>query len=137
MTTNAYEKPLPAQIGLSKEFYDYCRQRELRFQRCADCSAWRHVPRQQCAGCGSQRWAWETSSGRGVVFTWTVVARAMHPAFVADVPYAPVVVELDEGVRLVSEVLDCPPDELAIGMPVEVDFVDVTPELTLPKFRRA
>lgn len=137
MTASAYDKPLPALEGLSKEFYDWCRQHELRFQRCADCAAWRHVPREQCAECGSPRWEWAKSSGRGVVFTWTVVARAMHPAFVADVPYAPVVVELDEGVRLVSEVLDCSPDELAIGMPVDVAFVDVTPELTLPKFRRA
>jgi hypothetical protein len=135
--TNTYDKPLPALVGLSKEFYDFCQQRELRFQRCADCNAWRHVPREQCAQCGSRRWQWAKSHGLGVVFTWTVVARAMHPAFVADVPYAPVVVELDEGVRLVSDVVDCPPDELAIGMRVRVEFVDVTPDVTLPKFRRA
>ena len=129
-------KPLPHLQGLAKEFYDWCRQRELRFQRCRGCGAWRHVPREMCAACGSWEWEWARSSGRGTVFTWTVAARAMHPAFQADVPYAPVVVEMEEGVRLVSVVVETAPDALVIGMPVEVVFDDVTPEVTLPKFRR-
>ena len=130
-------KPLPQLVGFSKEFYGWCKQGELRFQRCSDCGAWRHVPRPMCAGCGSLRWEWARSSGRGTVFTWTVATRAMHPAFQGDVPYAPVVVEMAEGVRMLSQVIDCPPDELAIGMPVEVVFEEATPEITLPKFRRA
>lgn len=137
MTETAHAKPLPAMEGLAKEFYEYCRRRELRFQRCGDCGAWRHVPREMCAACGSWRWEWAPSSGRGTVFTWTVVARALHPAFQNDAPYAPVVIEMDEGVRLLSQVVDCAPNELAIGMPVEVVFEDVTAEVTLPKFRRA
>jgi uncharacterized OB-fold protein len=60
----------------------------------------------------------------------------VHPAFEHDVPYASVVAEMEEGVRLLSTVIDCPPDELTIGMPVEVVFEAVTPEVTLPKFRR-
>jgi hypothetical protein len=71
------------------------------------------------------------------VFTWTVIARALHPAFQNDTPYAPVVIEMDEGVRLLSQVVDCAPDQLRIGMPVEVVFDAVTSEITLPKFRRA
>ena len=135
-TANVYQKPLPAMGGLTGEFYGWCKQRELRFQRCTGCGAWRHVPREQCAACGSQQWEWARSSGHGSVFTWTVVARAMHPSFQDDVPYAAVVIELEEGVRLVSEVVHCPPEALDIGMPVEVVFEDVTPEVTLPKFRR-
>jgi uncharacterized OB-fold protein len=65
-----------------------------------------------------------------------VVVHALHPAFREDTPFAPTVVELEEGVRLLSRVVDCPPDQLEIGMPVEVVFDDVTPELSLPKFRR-
>jgi uncharacterized OB-fold protein len=129
-------RPLPALQGLTQQFYDWCRQRELRFQRCGDCGTWRHVPRETCARCGSFRWDWQRSSGKGRIFTWTVAARAMHPAFTADVPYAPVVVEMDEGVRVVSLMIDCPPDELEIDMPVEVTFDAVTPEVTLPRFRR-
>ena len=133
----AYSKPLPAMQGFSKEFYDWCKQHELRFQRCSECGVWRHVAREMCAECGSMQWEWAKSSGRGTVFTWTVVVRALHPAFQDNVPYAPVVVEMDEGVRIVSTVVDCPPDELEIGMPVEVYFDAVTSEITLPRFRRA
>jgi uncharacterized OB-fold protein len=60
----------------------------------------------------------------------------MHPAFTQEVPYAPVIIQMEEGVRLVSWVVDCPPDELRTGMPVEVFFDSVTPDVTLPRFRR-
>ena len=137
MTETACAKPLPAMEGLAKEFYGWCKQNELRFQRCTACGTWRHVPREMCAACGSWQWEWARSSGRGTVFTWTVIARALHPAFQNDTPYAPVVIEMDEGVRLLSQVVDCAPDQLRIGMRVEVVFDAVTPESTLPKFRRA
>ncbi len=137
MSETAYAKPLPTLEGFAKEFYGWCKQHELRFQRCRDCRAWRHVPREICPACGSWEWEWSRSSGRGTVFTWTVIARALHPAFQHDTPYAPVVIEMHEGVRLLSQVVDCAPDQLRIGMPVEVVFDAVTPEITLPKFRRA
>ncbi|MFN8628479.1 MAG: OB-fold domain-containing protein [Candidatus Binatia bacterium] len=135
--TEPYTKPLPVLDGLTREFYGWCQQHELRFQRCSDCGVWRHVPRELCAACGSWKWEWAKASGRGTVFTWTVVARALHPAFQSETPYAPVVVEMDEGVRLLASVVDCPPDQLRIGMPVEAIFEAVTPEVTLPKFKRA
>lgn len=122
--------------GLTKQFYDWCARSELRFQRCGQCGAFRHVPRELCAECGSFDWQWERSSGRGTVFTYTVVARALHPAFAQAVPYAAVVVELEEGVRLLSNIVDCPPDELRIGMPVQVAFERQTDAITLPVFRR-
>lgn len=129
--------PLPLVEGFAKEFYDWCKQRELRFQRCYGCGSWRHVPREMCADCGSFDWEWARSAGRGKVFTWTVVARAMHPAFQNRVPYAPVVIEMEEGVRLLSQVVDVPASELRIDMPVEVVFEDVSADITLPRFRRA
>ncbi len=132
----AYDKPLPVLEGLSGEFYAWCRQGELRFQRCTDCGTFRHVPRELCAQCNSFAWEWARSSGRGTVYTWTVVQRALHPAFVDATPLAPVVVEMEEGVRLLGNMIDCAPQELAIGMPVEVEFEAVTPEVSLPRFRR-
>lgn len=135
-TEPSVPKPLPVLEGLTGEFYAWCKQEQLRFQRCTACSTWRHVPREICAECGSWDWEWAQSSGRGSVFTWTVVVRAMHPAFREDVPLAPTVIELEEGVRLLSQVVDCSPDDLEIGMPVEVVFEAVTEEVTLPKFRR-
>jgi uncharacterized OB-fold protein len=89
-----------------------------------------------CPACGAFEWEWARSSGRGTVYTWTVGVRALHPAFGDDAPYAPVVVEMEEGVRVLGTVVDCPPEELEIGMPVTVVFDDVTPRVTLPRFRR-
>ncbi len=132
-----YSKPLPVLEGLTAEFYGWCRKGELRFQKCGECGSWRHMPREMCPECGSTEWAWQKSSGTGKVFTWTVAARPLHPAFADAAPYAPVVVEMEEGVRVLSELVDCAPADLAIDMPVEVVFDEVTPEITLPKFRKA
>ena len=76
-------------------------------------------------------------SGRGTVFSYAVMHQVYHPGFAAEVPYAVVVVELAEGARLVSNLVDCPLRDVTIGMPVEVVFEEVTPEVTLPKFRPA
>ena len=130
-----YAKPLPRGEDMHGEFYQFCKQHELRFQRCQACGAWRHMPRESCAACGSFNWSWERSSGQGQVFSWTVVYRALHPGFTPDVPYATVIIELAEGVRMVSCVLDLDPEQLRVGLPVAVVFNDVTPEVTLPKFR--
>ncbi len=131
-----YRRPLPLMQGMTKEFYQNCSRRELCFQRCSGCRKLRHVPTPRCASCGSWEWEWSPSSGRGKLVTWTVVRRPMHPEFAEAVPYAPAVIELEDGVRMVSWVVDCSPEELAVGMPVEVVFDDVTDEVTLPKFRR-
>jgi len=93
------------------------------------------MPRESCAACGSFNWSWERSSGKGQVFSWTVMHRALHPGFTPDIPYATVIIELAEGVRMVSRVLDLDPEQLRVGLPVAVVFDDVTPEVTLPKFR--
>ena len=69
------------------------------------------------------------------MFTWTTIHQAMHPAFAADVPYAVVVVEIDEGVRIVSNLLGIPPSDLRLDLPVEVTFERRSDELTLPIFR--
>jgi uncharacterized protein len=136
MAETAYKRPLPRRRGMAGEFYEYCKKHELRFQRCTDCGTWRHVPRDMCAKCGSFNWAWAQSSGKGKLFSWTTVMQPMLPQFADRVPYSPVVIEMDEGVRILSELVDVPNEELRLGLPVEVAFDDVTPEVTLPKFRR-
>ncbi|MDG2335600.1 MAG: Zn-ribbon domain-containing OB-fold protein [Myxococcota bacterium] len=132
-----YSLPLPVLEGHSADFYGFCKEGELRFQRCDGCGAWRHVPRELCAECGSWDWTWTRSSGKGEVFTYTVVGRALHPAFADSAPYAVSVVEMEEGVRMLSRVADVDPAELEIGMRVQVDFEAVTEEISLPIFRRA
>jgi uncharacterized protein len=132
-----YRLPLPHAAGRAAEFYDFCRRHELRFQRCTGCGAWRHVPRDMCAKCGSFEWEWARSSGKGKLFSWTTAIQPMMPQFKDLVPYSPAIIELEEGVRIVSWLTDVKPDELTLGMPLEVTFDDVTPNVTLPKFRRA
>ena len=135
--TPDYPRPLPRLRGFAADFYAYCRKHELRFQRCANCGRWRHVPRDMCAACGSFDWEWVRSSGKGSLFSWTTTMQPMMPQFADLVPYSPVVVELEEGVRMLSWLVDVDADDFALGLPVEVVFDDVTPDVTLPKFRRA
>jgi uncharacterized OB-fold protein len=130
-------RPRPVLDGTTGEFYAHCARGELRFQRCSTCGAWRHPPRVLCAVCGSPRWGWERSSGRGRVFSWTVVHQAMHPAFAPLVPYAVVVVETDEGVRIVANLGGVGPEAVRLGLPVTVAFERVDDALTLPTFRPA
>lgn len=136
-----YNKPLPGLDGLTGEFYNFCKAGELHFQRCSDCDTFRHIPREMCAECNSFGWEWVKSSGKGTIFSWVVVNRALHPAFYDPspdaVPMAPIVVEMEEeGVRLTGNMVDFPPDELEMGMAVEVVYEAVTDEVTLPRFRR-
>ena len=112
-------KPLPRGEGLWGEFFAYCRQGELRFQCCSECGTWRHMPREACRACGSVDWAWELSSGLGHVYTWTVTHRALHPGFADDVPYAAVIAELEEGVRIAAQADGINLTDLRLGLPVQ------------------
>ena len=127
----------PTPSGFSAEFYQHCAHGELRFQRCSKCRTWRHPPRVTCGQCGSEEWAWEASSGRGTLFSWTVTHQGLAPGFAEDVPYAVVVVELEEGPRLVSGVRGIAPEELELGLSLQVEFVPVSDAIALHCFRRA
>lgn len=116
----AVARPTPRGEGLWGEFVAFCKQGELRFQRCADCGTWRHIPREGCRDCGSTQWTWDRSSGLGRIYTWTVTYRALHPGFTEDVPYTAVIAELDEGVRITAMADGIDPAELQLGLPVQV-----------------
>jgi uncharacterized OB-fold protein len=85
----------------------------------------------------SWEWEWAKSSGRGKLHTWTVVTFPMHPSYTDEVPYAVTLIEMEEGPRIVSRIVDVAPQDLRMGLPVEVIFDAVTDEVTLPMFRRA
>jgi uncharacterized OB-fold protein len=129
-------RPLPVPTADNAPFYEAARRGELRLQRCAACGRFRHYPRPTCPACLAREHTWERASGRGTVWTWTIVRGPTLPAFESKLPYNVVDVLLDEGVHFVSEVLDCGPDEIRAGMPVEAVFVPANDELTLVKFRR-
>jgi hypothetical protein len=129
-------KPLPQVSPEMAPFFDAARRHELVVQRCTGCGALRFPARAVCSRCLSRDADWARVSGRGTVFSVAVMHQANHPGFAADLPYAVVLVELDEGVRMLSNIVDCPLEAIRIGLPVEVVFEAVTPEVTLPKFRR-
>jgi uncharacterized protein len=130
------ERPLPQpDDDLVAEFWKHCSEGRLCFQRCRDCGTWRHLPRVLCARCGSSRWEWSASSGRGRIFSWTVTHQALVRSFPEPVPYAVVVVELEEGVRMVTGVRAIAPEELELDLPVEVVFETAGEGVKLPFFR--
>lgn len=129
----ATERLLPRITPEMAPFWEAARRHELVVQRCRGCGTLRFPARVLCSGCLSREAEWVPVSGRGTIFSLAVMHQASHPSF--TVPYAVVVVELEEGARLLSNVVGCPPDALRIGMPVTVVFEDLTPDVTLPKFR--
>jgi uncharacterized OB-fold protein len=129
------ERPLPQPTRDNAPFYAAAVNGELRFQRCTTCGTFRHYPRPSCPKCLSREYTWERSSGHGRVFTWTIVRGPTLPAFEHKLPYNVVDVLMDEGVHFISEVLDCRPEDIREGMPVETVLVPVSDEITLVKFR--
>jgi uncharacterized OB-fold protein len=137
MTNDAPQKgtlPLPVPDEDTQPFWDYCREGELRAQRCTACGRLRYPPRPTCPQCGSTELEWQRLSGRGKVYTYAISHQAVHPALNGRVPFTTLIVELDEGLRMTSNLVeDSPPVE--IGTPVEVVFERVTDEITLPRFK--
>ena len=129
------DRLLPSPVGPNAEFYAFLGRGELRLQRCAVCGAWRHPPRHRCAACGALDATWERASGGGRVFTWTVTHRPVDPAF--ETPYAVVVVELDEGPRLVGNVRGIALSDLALDLPVVVEIEPVSEAVGLLWFSPA
>lgn len=130
-----YTKPLPTPTSDSREFWESCRRHELRLPRCQACGQLHYFPRKFCPFCHSDALEWVPVSGRGTIFSFSEVHVPFQPEFADEVPYVAIVVELAEGPRLMSRVVDCPNDALRVGLPVEIVYDDVTPEVTLPKFR--
>lgn len=132
----AYSKPLPVADPDSAPYWEGCRRHELLLQHCAGCGQVRFPPAGSCPHCGGDRAEWIEASGRGTVYSWIVVERPIPPqVYGDDVPYVVALIELDEGVRLPTNLIDCAPAEIVGGLAVEVVFDDVTDEITLPKFR--
>ncbi|HEX6311725.1 MAG TPA: Zn-ribbon domain-containing OB-fold protein [Acidimicrobiia bacterium] len=137
MTGGAPPRALPSPVGLAADWYALLAAGELRFQRCTGCGRWRHPPRHLCPDCGSGGWEWARVSGHGTVFSWTVTHQALHPAFADALPYAVVVVELDEGVRVVSGTRGIEPADLHLDLPVQAEVEPVNDAVGLVYFRPA
>jgi uncharacterized OB-fold protein/acyl dehydratase len=126
-------RPRPALTRDNAFWFEGARQHRLLIQRCTKCGTLRHPPRPMCAECRSYEWDVLDASGRGTVYSFVVNHYPEVPAF--DYPLAVGLIELEEGTRLVANIIGIEPGDIHVGMPVEVEWVDHDPELSLPAFR--
>ena len=132
-----YKKPLPEPTTLTQPFWDGIRQHKLLVQKCASCGKLRHTPKPLCSDCLSQEYTWIPLSGQGQVYSYTVMHRAPASSFEGELPYVVALVELKEGVRMISNLVRCTPQQVRVGMPVHVVYEDVTDQASLFKFAPA
>jgi len=133
-----YAKPLPVADPDSAPFWQGCRERRLMIQHCAACGRNQFPASSICFHCDSPDISWIEASGRGRVFSWIVVRHPVpKPVYAADVPYVVALVELDEGVRMPSNIVGCVPEDVTADMPVKVTFRQVSDEVVLPLFEPA
>jgi uncharacterized protein len=135
MPGDSHPKPLPVVTEENRPFWEGCRQGKLLLQYCDQCQQHQFYPRLYCMHCGSSNVRWVSASGRGVIYSYTVIHQNKSPEFVQDTPYNVVVVQLAEGPRLMSTIVETGLAELRIDMPVTVVFDVVSEVIHLPRFK--
>lgn len=130
-----YKKPLPRPTPWSKPFWDGCKNRNLLIQQCKNCKKHIFYPKLFCPFCLSKDLSWVEATGKGKIYSYTIVHSYQPTEFSEDVPYVIAIIDLDEGVRMMSNIVDYNPEEVRCDMNVEVVFEEVTDEFTLPKFK--
>jgi uncharacterized OB-fold protein/acyl dehydratase len=127
------KRPRPSITPDNAFFFEGAKEHKLLIQQCSACQALRHPPQPRCDHCGSYEWHALEASGKGTIYSYVVNHHPQVPAF--DYPLPLGLIELEEGTRLVSEIVDCPLEYLQVGLPVTVTWIDADDELTLPAFR--
>jgi len=128
-------KPLPQVNPDNRPFWQGCREHLLKIQKCGNCGRLRWPPGFLCPGCLSPEAEWITVTGKGRVYTFAVYHQAFQPGFQEDLPYVVAIVELDDGPRMMTNIIDCDPAGVACDMPVEVAWADRNDEFSIPCFR--
>jgi uncharacterized OB-fold protein/acyl dehydratase len=137
-TADAGERPKRPRPALTRDnafWFEAAKEHRLVIQKCSGCGVLRHPPRPRCDKCGSYEWEEAEASGRGTVYSFVVNHYPQVPAF--DYPLAVGLIELEEGTRLVADIVGIDPADVKVGMAVEVEFVEHDPDLTLPAFHPA
>jgi uncharacterized protein len=129
------DRPLPNLESLAGPFWLAARDEQLVFQHCSDCGYVLWPAAARCPECLSNQLAWQEVHGVGRVWSWVLYETALHPAFADEVPYVVAAVKLDAGPYLVSNLVQVDIADISIDMRVEVVFSQLTPEITLPRFR--
>jgi uncharacterized OB-fold protein len=132
-----YTRPIPMADEESRPFFEGAQRHELWLMRCRNCHAWRLPSRPRCPDCWSTDTDWERASGRGTLYSFGIMHQKMHPAFAEHVPYQFAIVELEEGPRIVSNVVGVPDDDLKVDMPLVASYDDVADDATIVRFTKA
>ncbi len=132
--TATISKPGPRASPLTRPFWDAAREERLLIQHCPVCARWVFYPRKRCPHCWADELEWREASGRAHVASFTTVERPGHPAFADDVPYVVALVDLEEGPRMLTNIVELTPRDLDVGDPVEVVWQH-HPTHSLPQFR--
>jgi uncharacterized protein len=122
VTAVAKHKPVPLIDGLSSRYWEAAGEGTLLIQHCATCGAYQFYPRRHCTTCHAPEPEWVQASGRGRLHTFTVVHRSANPEFAEDCPYVFAIVELEEGARMATRIVEADPDRLACDLPVRLTW---------------
>lgn len=129
------KRPLPnPNEADTRAFWEGTKEKELRYQKCNDCGTVVFYPRRHCTGCLGNDLSWQTASGNGTVYSYSIVRQSYHPFFRALVPYAVAWVDLDEGPRLLSNIVGVDVDDIEVGQKVQVEWEEHE-NLSIPLFR--
>jgi len=128
-------KPLPIITDENRPFWEACRQGKLLLQFCDACHQYQFYPRLYCMHCSSDQLYWVEVSGRGMIYSYTIIHQNKSPEFIADVPYNVAIVQLEEGPRMMSNIVDIDPADLRVDLPVTVVFDPINDSISLPRFR--
>ena len=128
-------KPVPIPDEISAPFFDGACGGRLMLQHCAACDKWSFPVRERCPHCFAAKLQWRQASGRGSLYTFAIMHQVMNPGFASSVPYNVSQIDLEEGVRMVSNIVGVANDALRIGMALEAFFDDVGENVRIPKFR--
>src|SRR5690625_1569531 len=135
LTMSEIKRPLPVIDNDSRTFWEGCNKGKLLIQYCSDCDQHIYYPRELCPHCMSNAIEWVESKGKGKVYSYTIAHRPAGPAFKNDVPYIVALIDLVEGVRMISNVINVDIDKVRCDMDVEVVFEKIDDEITLPLFQ--
>ena len=130
------ERPLPEITELTEPFWTATKARRLEIQRCDGCQTFRFPPEYGCAACSSTEYTWTEVSGRAGLYTWTAAHPPLLPYFGERAPWPIAFVQLEEGPRMATNLVDIELSEYEIGIPLQADFEDLNDEITLVVFRR-
>ena len=134
---NGYDKPIPVIDERSRLWWEAAKRHEFLLQSCRSCGHVAFPPAASCPNCQAANLEWLPASGRGVIWSWALFHKSYFPGFAADIPYSVAIVELEEGPRVWTQIVDVQNSDLSIGLAVQAVFDDVTDDVTLLKFKLA